>query len=64
MDSLVYIFLNNDIPNVWNTGSQELTMIIWTSFNPYLQWLEDPVQEGEHMSSEEKDGLSLDSYKM
>ena len=64
MDPPVYVFTNNDIPNVRNSGSRELTTIIWTSFDPVPQWLDDCTWDDEHTSSEVKDGLSLDSYEM
>ena len=63
MDPTVYVFANNDIPNVRNSESWELTTILRTSFNPVPQWLDDGAWDDEHTSSEVQDGLSLDSYQ-
>ena len=64
MDPTVYVFANNDIPNVRNSASRELMTIIRTSFDPVPQCLDDCTWDDEHTSSEVKDGLSLDSYEM
>ena len=64
VDPTVHIFTNNDIPNFWNSGSRELTTIVRTSFDPVPQWLDDAAQDEERTSSEEQDGLSLDSYEL
>ena len=58
----VYVFANNDIPNVRNSGSREITTILRTSFDPVPQCLEDRTW-GEHTSSDVQDGLYLDSYE-
>ena len=63
VDPLVYVFTNNDIPNVRNSGSRELTAIVRTSFDPVPQWLDDGAWDDEHTSSEVQDGLCLDSYE-
>ena len=64
MDPLVYVFLNNDGPNVRDCGSLEITTILRTSFDPVPQWLDDGTWDDEHSSREVQDGLSLDSYEM
>ena len=64
MAPIVYVFTNNDILNVRNSGSRELMAIVRTSFDPVPQWLDDGAWDDEHTSSEVKDGLSLDSYEM
>ena len=64
MDPTVHVFTNNDIPNVRNSGSRELTTIVRTSFDPVPQWLDDGAWDDEHTSSEVQDGLCLDSYEM
>ena len=64
MDPTVYVFTNNDIPNVRNSGSRELTTIVRTSFDPVPQWLDDGAWDDEHTASEVQDGLCLDSYEM
>ena len=64
MDPLVYVFSNNDGPNVRDCGSLEITTILRTSFDPVPQWLDDGTWDDEHSSREVQDGLSLDSYEM
>ena len=64
MDLTVHVFTDNNIPNVRNSGSRELTTIVRTSFDPVPQWLDDAAQDEERTSSEVQDGLSLDSYEM
>ena len=63
MDPTVHVFTNNDIPNVRNSGSRELTTIVRTSFDPVPQCLDDGAWDDEHTSSEVQDGLSLHSYQ-
>ena len=63
MDPTVYVFTNNDIPNVQNLGSREITAIVRTSLGPHPQWLDDGTWDDEHTSSEVQDGLCLDSYE-
>ena len=63
MAPTVYVFTNNEIPNVRNSGSRELTAILRTSFDPDPQWLDDGAWDEERTSSEVQDGLSLDSYQ-
>ena len=60
----VHIFTNNNVQNVPNSGSRELTTILRTSFDPVPQWLDAGTWEGEHTSSGVKDGFCLDSYEM
>ena len=60
----VHVFTSNDIPNVRNSGSRELTTILRTSFHPVPQWLDDGAWEEERTSNEVKDGLSLDSEEL
>ena len=63
MAPTVYVFTNNDIPNIRNSGSRELTATARTSFDPDPQWLDDGTWDDEHTSSEVQDGLCLDSYE-
>ena len=63
-DPTVHVFTNNDIPNVRNSGSREITTIVRTSFDPHPQWLDDSPWDDEHTSIEVKDGLCLESYEM
>ena len=37
----VYVFTDNDDPNIWNSGVPELTTTLWTSFDPEPQWLDN-----------------------
>ena len=60
----VHVFANNDIPNVQNCGSREITTILWTSFDPVPQCPNDGPWDEERTSSEVKYGLSLDSDEM
>ena len=59
----VYVFTNNDIPNVRNSGSREITAIVRSSFDPVPHWLDDGAWDDEHTSKEETGGLSLESYQ-
>ena len=63
MDPTVYVFTNNDIPKVWNSGSRELTTILRTSLDPVSQWLDAGTWESKHTSSGVKGGFCLDSYE-
>ena len=63
LDPTVHVFTNNDIPNIRNSGSRELTAIVRTSFDPVPQWLDDSPWDDGHISSEVQDGLCLDSYQ-
>ena len=64
----VYLFSNDDIPNIRNSGARELTMILRTSFDSEPHWLDDATwyrrktwEAGYTSASEVKDGLYLRS---
>ena len=59
----VYLFTNNDGPNIRNSGSREITTNLRTSVDPVPLWLNDAAQDEEHTSSEVQDGFCLQSYE-
>ena len=42
----VYVFSNNDVPNIRDTGTSELTTKCRSSFDPEPHWLDDPAWYG------------------
>jgi len=67
--SPVYVFTNNEAPNIRNSGVLELTTTLRSSFNPEPQWLDDTTlhnyDEGlvrTSVSNEVQDGLRLRTY--
>ena len=46
----VYVFSNNDVPNIRNNGEPELTTKFRSSFDPEPHWLDDPAWQGDGLS--------------
>ena len=68
MGPTVYVFSNNDVPNIRNTGVPERTTRFRSSFDPDPHWLDDTTWydddgRSRFMVSEVKGGLCLDSIQ-